>query len=251
MKLADLVSSIADFKNFSTRDTIRFFVWYMHTYEAREAIDNDSLRNCFRQLHMTLPDVSVYLPRMAKYKPPDLIKVRGGYKLERSVRTVLDSKYGVSESVVRVSSLLADLPSKLPDLAERTFLVEALKCYRVEAYRACVVMTWNLAFDHLLRWTLANPARLSAFNGAIGKRYPKKAGLSVAALEHFEELKESETIEICQTAAIFSKNTADILREKLKRRNIAAHPSQVMISQHQADDVITDLINNILIALKN
>jgi hypothetical protein len=36
------------------------------------------------------------------------------------------------------------------------------------------------------------------------------------------------------------------LREKLKRRNAAAHPSLVVITQAQADDVVTDLVNNVL-----
>jgi hypothetical protein len=84
---------------------------------------------------MSQPNVASYLPRMAEQKPPDLVKVRGGYKLERSVRSVLDARYGIHHSVVQVSKLLSDLVGKVPDLAEKNFLAEAMKCYRVEAYR--------------------------------------------------------------------------------------------------------------------
>jgi hypothetical protein len=33
------------------------------------------------------------------------------------------------------------------------------------------------------------------------------------------------------------------------KRNIAAHPSSVVVVQSQADDVVTDLINNVVLAL--
>jgi hypothetical protein len=148
-----------------------------------------------------------------------------------------------------VSKLLSDLPQNIPDVAEKTFLVEAMKCYRVEAYRACIVMTWNLAFDHLLRWIFKDAKRLADFNATISKRYPKKAPLNIVTRDQFEELKESEIIEICNTGSLMSGNVINILREKLTKRNIAAHPSSVTVVRSQADDVVTDLINNVVVAL--
>jgi hypothetical protein len=131
----------------------------------------------------------------------------------------------------------------------RLYLVEAMKCYRVEAYRACIVMAWNLAFDHLINWILNDPGRLAAFNTAITKRYPKRTGIVISNEDHFEEFKEFDVIEICRSASLTSKNITDILREKLKKRNAAAHPSQVVFVQSQADDVVTDLINNVVLSL--
>jgi uncharacterized protein YajQ (UPF0234 family) len=110
-------------------------------------------------------------------------------------------------------------------------------------------MIWNLTFDHLERWIVNDKVRLSRFNTAIAVRFPKKSGTNVVLREHFEELKESEIIEVCSSGSIISKNVVEILREKLKRRNIAAHPSQVVVTQTQADDVITDLVNNVVLAL--
>jgi hypothetical protein len=185
---------------------------------------------------------------MAKLDTPDLIKERSGYKLTRAVRAELDAKYGVHHSVVQVSKLLADLPGKIADLAERNFLAEAIKCYQVEAYRACVVMTWNLAFSHLLHWILADAKRLADFNTTIPARYPKKTVI-VAKYDDFEELKESEVIEVCKTGGLVSDNIIRILREKLGKRNSAAHPSRVVVVQSQADDVATDLVNNVVLAL--
>jgi hypothetical protein len=109
-----------------------------------------------------------------------------------------------SSSVTAVNKILTDLPAKVPNVVERAFLGEALKCYRVEAYRACIVMTWNLAYAHLLDWILKDANRLSAFNSAITKRYPKRAGLSISKYDEFlDELKEREFIEICATGGLF------------------------------------------------
>ena len=249
MLLADFVQQVDGFDALSPKDKIKVFGWYLHVHKAMASFDNETIRACFKQLHLTSPDVSVYLPRMAATKPPELLKERSRYRLARSVRSDLDKKYGVHQSVVQVSKLLSDLPDRVPDIAERAFLREALACYRAEAFRACIVMSWNLAFDHLLRWILADTARLSAFNAAILRRFPKKTGISIASIEHFEELKEAEVVDICQTASLISKNATEILREKLKKRNMAAHPSQVTIQQSQADDVITDLVNNVVLTL--
>jgi hypothetical protein len=186
---------------------------------------------------------------MSSVKPPDLVMERAGIKLTRTVRIHLDSKYGTHHSVVRVSKLLAELPDKVPGVAEKAFLQEAMKCYRVEAYRACIVMTWNLAFDHLRGWVLKDAGRLADFNTTIPKKFPKRGNYTVSTVEHFDEFTESEFIEICYTAGVITKNLTEILREKLKRRNAAAHPSLVKVDQPQADDVVTDLVNNVVLAL--
>lgn len=248
MKLADIVNEISAFDKSPSREKIRLFAWYVHTFKNKEVFSNADIRECFSNLHIADPNVAKYLSRMVVYK--DVMKVRGGFKLERAVRQELDKKYGVHHTVVQVSKLLADLPAKLASVAEKIFLEEAIKCYRVEAFRACVVMTWNLGYSHLLYWILKDGKRLDNFNVAIGKRYPKKPPVKIAIYDDFfEELKESEVIEICKTANLVSSNVIKILREKLGKRNTAAHPASVVIVQSQADDVVTDLVNNVVLAL--
>jgi hypothetical protein len=110
-------------------------------------------------------------------------------------------------------------------------------------------MTWNLAFDHLLRWILKDAARLAAFNSAIPKKYPKRTGIAIVTQDHFEEFKEFEVLELCNYASLMSGNIIKILKEKLTKRNTAAHPSPVIVVQSQADDVVTDLVNNVVLVL--
>lgn len=247
--LADFIASVSDFDACSPREKILILSWFLHEHRGEEVLTNSSLRGCFKELHLPAPDMAVYLPRMAAGRTRDLIRVRGGYKLERSGRQRLATKFGSATAVTVVSRLLSELPSRLTIGTERVFLEEALSCYRVKAYRAAIVMTWNLAFDHLVSWVLADANRVGRFNDALKKRYPKKAVLQIRIRDDFEELKESEIIEVCSTASLFSKNIVEVLREKLKRRNIAAHPSQTVMTQSQADDAITDLVNNVVVAL--
>lgn len=249
MDLKDLIDLVDDFDSKEPREKIRLFAWFLHAHRKKETFDNAAIRACFREIHALDPGVSVYLPRMADRRPRDLVRHGGGYKLEGGIRRALDAAYGAHESVVAVTRLLSDLPARLPNAYERTFLIETLDCYKVRAYRAAIVMTWNLGFYHLLRWILDDANRLASFNAAIPTRFPKKVFVRISRLDDFEQFKESETIDLCRVANLFSKNVVEILRDKLKRRNMAAHPSQVVITQSQADDMITDLVNNVVLAL--
>jgi hypothetical protein len=249
MELADLVRDIQDFDAMPPRRKICLFGWFLHVHRGAEKFDNNAIRRCFRDVGLAVPDVTVYLPRMAGGKPPQLIRNRGTYSLERTVRQSLHARYGIHQSTMTVTKLLADLPAKIPDAAAKVFLVEALNCYKACAYRAAIIMAWNLAFHHLLKWILADPTRVAEFNAAIPKRFPQRTNLSIACLDTFDELKEADIVEICRTAKLFSRNLVDILRDKLKRRNMSAHPSLVTITQHQADDAISDLVHNVVLRL--
>jgi hypothetical protein len=250
MQLHELVDQVAGFDKLPPREKIRIFAWYLHAQKSMEHFGSDHIRACFKELHMVPGDVGKYVLRMATMNTPDLVRERQGFKLTRTVRTQLDAKYANHPSMQVVSKLLNDLPNQVPDIAEKVFLSEAIDCYRVRAYRACVVMTWNLAFDHLLNWILSDSARLATFNAAIVRKFPRRTGVTISTYDDFaEEFKEFEIIEVCNTAQLVNSNMIRILKEKLTKRNMAAHPSSVVVVQSQADDVVTDLVNNVVLAL--
>jgi hypothetical protein len=78
------------------------------------------------------------------------------------------------------------------------------------------VATWDLAFNHLLAWLLSDSVRLPKIDDRISIRDPQKS-LRIVNLEDFEELEESEVIEVAS-----SEFTRD-----------------------QAEDTSTDLVNNL------
>lgn len=246
--LHDFVASIAGFYKKSAVDQLLIMIWFAEARQERACVDGAYMRQCFKEAGIDPPDMSVYLPRLAGKRPPQLIKEKAGYRLAGAVRRAFDARLGGDPTVNAVAKALTDLPGKVPDLAEREFLTEALNCYRVRAFRAAIIMSWNLSYDHLVRWVFADAGRLQSLNAGISLKYPKK-NLVLTKYEDADELKESEFIEASRTGKLLDKNTAQILREKLGRRNMAAHPSRVSITQHQADDMITDLVANVILKL--
>lgn len=251
MELSDLVSQVSGFDAATPGEKIRLFAWWLHSHLNMTSFKTGDIRGCYEQVHLPVPNVAMYLTRMTETKPPKALRKGDSYNLTREARADLDKKYSIHPSIQAVSKLLTDLPDKVPDTAEKVFLGEAIDCYRVHAYRACIVMTWNLTFDHLLNWILKDSARLAAFNAAIPKRYPKRVNTAIKTYDDFaDEFKEAEIIEVCNTAQTVNGNIIKILKEKLTKRNMAAHPSSVVVQQPQADDVVTDLVNNVVLVLR-
>jgi hypothetical protein len=110
-------------------------------------------------------------------------------------------------------------------------------------------MAWNLCYDHLRDWVFSDSLRLQLFNTGLSTRFTK-LDLQIRKLEDFDDLKESQFLDVCHTAKLLSRNLEQMLREKLRRRNMAAHPSRIKITQAQADDVIIDLVENVVLALQ-
>jgi hypothetical protein len=249
MELFEFASVVPGFDGIGDREKIRHFAWYLNTHCKMELFATGDVRRCFEELRLIPPNVSQRLIRMAEAKPPSLIRSKGKYKLHRQEMSELDGRYAAHPTTIAASKLLTDLPAKLPDRSERVFLEEAISCYKVKAYRAAIVMTWNLTYDHLIRWIFTDPARVAALNVAFAKRFQKKPP-TVVVSQDLEDIREFDVVESCGTVGLVSSNIVKILREKLTKRNIAAHPSAVLVMEPQANDVITDLVNNVVLALK-
>jgi hypothetical protein len=252
LQLEHLAASIRGFPNFSHADKIRIFAWYLHSDGMQDRFSAADIRKCYKTLSMEEPSgIHPFLNGMLSRTPKELLKDSRGYYLEKRLRDRLEAKYGQRAASIHVTKLLADLPARIPDLVEREFLNEALICFRHCAYRAAIVMCWNLTFDHLCRYVISN--HLPAFNASWPTRYPKlhaKARISaINSMDDFAELKESEIIDICRTAGILSGDVVKILNQKLERRNSAAHPSNVSITQLQAEEFIHDLVTNVVVKL--
>lgn len=250
MQLTDLKHTVPDVGAKSHADKIKLFGWYLHVHKGSAHFGPSDIRTCYEALDLATPaSFGGYLDNLLKRK--ELLRNGSGYRLENGIREALDRQYGARGITIQVTQLLLSLPAKISNLAERTYLDEALICYKNEAFRAAVVMTWNLAYHHLCNHVLA--CHLARFNDRWLIVYPahhKRSTKSIARIDDFaEELKESEVIEICNSAGIITKDVRKILTEKLGRRNSAAHPSSVTIGQLQAEEFIDDLIKNVVLKL--
>jgi hypothetical protein len=252
MTLSEFVARAPNFNDLSQPEQILHFMWYLHTQEQKDVIGQAMIRSCFKEQHMDEPNLSKLFQRLQDRRPKVVLPTGHGIKLEAKVRAAMDKKYGQHETTIAVSQLLKDLVGKVSDQAEQFFLSEAIKCYHATAYRAAIVMAWNLAYDHLLNWVVADPQGLAAFNANILGRVGNKraANLVIGKREDFEELKESEVLDICSKAGIFpSSNTKKLLDMQLIRRNMAAHPTLLTIDAPQADDTISSLVSNVVLVL--
>lgn len=248
MSLPEFVKSVPGLDDWKHTDKIKFFAWCIHTFSSQEHFAPVDIGKCYDELHLEKPgSFGSYIKQLAEGKQKQLLKNKRGYYLSKGVRDELAAKYGQRLITVEVDKLLADLPAQISNLNERVFLDEALACFRCGAFRASIVMTWNLAFDRLCEWLLKN--HLVAFNVQLPKSFPSSKVKIISTKDDFANLKEAEVLQICKTAQIITGNLHKILTEKLGRRNTAAHPSSVVITRLQAEDFISDLVNNVVLKL--
>jgi hypothetical protein len=251
--LTDLVQRIPTFHKWSHPEKIRFFGWYIHAFEKKDRFVAADIRSCYDSLSEDKPtNINPYLAAMVDKKPKDALKDGRGYYLVLSVRQQFDKQFAQRQSTIEIAQMLRDLPAKVPNLVERDFLNEALICFEHQAFRAAIVMTWNLAFSHLLEFILNH--RLVEFNDKYQALFPEKWKKAKAApIANYDDfavdLKESEILKIAKAANAINNDIFNVMEPKLARRNSAAHPSSVEIKQLTTEEYIFDLISNVVLKL--
>ena len=246
MTLSEFAGRAPELAKLGPTDQLRIFAWYLHTYEGLERVTVADFSRCFDGSDLHKPAGLHQLVKQIIGK--DLIKDAKGLRLAKGMRDTLDGRFGNDrDETVLVDQLLSSLPSKLTSAAQQDYLNEALVCFRHKAFRAAIVMTWNVAYDHLL--SVVVDSKLAAFNAQLatmlgGKRKP------IVTREDFQRMQESDIIDVCNAGRLVSKEVAKVLKDKLDRRNSAAHPSGSTFNKLQAEEFITDLVNNALLKVQ-
>lgn len=252
-ELTLITKAVPGFHGWSHADKIRFFAWFLHSKLKENRFSGSDIAKCYSVLEIEKPSsISPFLADMGNRKPKELLRDAGGWYMPSTLRDSYESKYGQRAITVEVMKLLKDLPAKVPNVAERDFLGEALICFENGAFRAAIVMTWNLAYSHLLEFILKH--HLAAFNNKYQVMFPGKwAKAKAAPVSNYDDfavdLKESEVLEIAKAANAINNDVYKVLEPKLGRRNSAAHPSSVAIGQLQAEEFIQDLALNVVLKL--
>jgi len=245
--LSDLERFVEPITGFSTKPApylIEVFAWYLHEVRLKERFQTADIGPCFDEVHVARPvNISTALIRLCAKKPPRLIKDAKGYRLHHEARKELAVRLPQRATSVATTTLLNDLMGRITNPAQKVFLNETLQCFKHHAYRAAIVMMWNLTYSHVLDRIF--DAHVPAFNEQRSKTYPKLP--LVVKLTDFEDYSERQVIEICRGVRIFDATVCKILTERLNRRNSAAHPSSATFTAVQAEDMITDLVNNVLL----
>ncbi|MCU0678579.1 MAG: hypothetical protein MUF19_03280 [Candidatus Pacebacteria bacterium] len=241
--LNKFVEKLDGFGSWSSKmqvDYVVYFLTFKHGVESATVAD---INKCFELLDLGLYSrLPVYLSE--ETKSGRYIKSIKGYRLQRALLEMIHSQYEAEPKKVLVSQHLTDLVLLITEPNEKQFLLEAINCYRVEAYRSFIVMVWILTVDHLQRFVFAN--KLTEFNLALNAHSDKKMK-PVVSYDDFSSLRESRFIELLANSGIISNDVRKILDVKLGIRNSAGHPSGVKIFGHKATEFVIDLVENVLL----
>ncbi len=239
------ISRFTDFSTWNPTQQVDYLAFYLINQISLESFTTSDIEECFRLLDLhQYTRLPAYFSENTTKKGGKYIKHEKGYRLERGVYDKIRIIVEAEPKRVQVTKQLIDLILKVKDTQERSFLDEAIRCYRVESYRATIVMVWVLTIDHLQKYTFDN--RLIDFNNAIAAHSDKKMK-TIISYEDFSEFKESRVIELMRSANIISNDIRKILDEKLGIRNSAGHPSTIQLSGHKTTEFMLDLIENILL----
>jgi hypothetical protein len=241
--LSEFVEGIAGFGQKPAAYKIQVFGAYLHEVQGISHFGTAAINTCCDDLHLPrLSNTGVFVKQMLEKKPPQLLKDKNGLRLSSSSREAMTFLTIARPSAVKTTALLNSLVDKLTNPVQKTFLEETLVCFKHHAFRASIVMAWNLAWNDVLDRILAN--HLTAFNSQVGTFGFKRA---IAIRSDFENLKDADIVKIGRAAHIFDKETVKTLEEKLGKRNTSAHPSAHIVTPATAEEVISDLVLNIVL----
>jgi hypothetical protein len=248
--LEEFVQQIPDFNKWKHAEKIRAFGWYLQSHVGKAHFKPADINACFDELQYERPsNTARFLQSMTETKPKQMLKSTQGYALERRVREKFDGAYGEREATVVVHRILSDLPSKVPGIDERAYLNEALACFKNKAFRAAIVMAWNLAYDHFERYILNDPARLAKFNAQLPVTYPKADISFIIGIDDLSFLREDQVLTVAKKCGLLSNGLHKVMKEKLERRNAVAHASTIGVFQPTAEECIKDLVENVVLKL--
>jgi hypothetical protein len=247
--LKEFTGRIRGFAEKGHTEKIRIFAWLQHFLFNKDRFTTGDINACYDALRYKKSNTSQYLKEL---EGKEILKDRRGYYCEGGFQSRYDALYGEHEITLNVRQMVRDLISILPELGEKDIMREATICLRHSAARAAIVMVWNIAFYHLCKYVLTH--KLTEFNNRLPVRYPKKWKVTdlpaIKVYEDFsEEMAEREVIEVCNSAGIITGDMYKVYVEKLGKRNTAAHPSTMQVTQVQAEGFIDDLIRNTVLKL--
>lgn len=239
------VDQFDDFSSWDGKKQVDYFTYFLINKQKNKAVTATQIVSCYENLDLRqYSRIAAYLSGESKVGTGKYLKLPKGYTLERKTADEIDRQVKNEPKKIQVSQELADLVSLVQDSQEKSFLIEAINCFRIEAYRATIVMVWTLAIDHLQKYTFGSC--LIAFNTALAN-HPDKTMKQIVNYDDFSELKEVRLIELMRSSGIISKDVRKILDEKLGTRNSAGHPSGIVFSGHKTTEFSLDLIQNVLL----
>lgn len=249
-ELEEFALTADGFFGFSQSEQIDYFLYFLSVRKGITKTSATLIRECYILLNLhPYSYISQYLSKNLKNigrTSPKFLKTKEGFQLHRERRLSIEATLKSKPLKAKAKSDLSSLLTYVKNPNENEFLKEAISCFEIEAYRASIVMVWNLTIDHLFEYILNH--QLASFNTALSKNTDKKIKItSVSKKDDFSEIPEGKFIEFCKSGGIITNDIRKILDTKLGVRNSYAHPSSLKMLESKAVEFIEDLVNNVLL----
>lgn len=249
--IEDFLGHVGNFHTLKQGEQVRLLTFYQQRWGGQRGISATDIKALYGKARYPLPsNASAVLANEAKAKR--MIHDSHGYHLTAQSEKELSATYtGIGtprHPSIEVAQNLRQLVPKIRSSDGAAFLTEAVTCFEASCYRAAVVMSWALCYDHLLNHILNDPGHIANCNSYLSSRKMKVG--SVRRREDFQELKESEVLDMCRVAGVTTKAVSKTLKQCLDVRNDYAHPSGQSITVSKAEAFIEDVVNNAIARLQ-
>jgi hypothetical protein len=228
----------------SDAERIRLLTWHLILHENRDAVSSRDIEAAYRELHLNVPaSVSASMRAMVGKS----LRRRGvdRYVLSRSAIASIEKRFTKGIDAPRAKSALLNLRAAISTREEISYYNEVLACLQADAFRAAIVMTWNLCYFHFIGWLFDK--HISSFNNELVKSMKHAAVTTPEAISY---LSEDLVLTTARKSRVVSNSLHKVLKEKLDRRNAVAHPSTMVIHRETAEEYVIDLVSNAIVHLK-
>lgn len=253
MSLPEIVSKAEGFGSWPHGEKIKLFGWYLHVHGGQRRFSTAQLRECYDAVHLEDPEsFSPFFKPLENRKPKDLLRDREGYYLGRQVLDCLSSRLGVPSATAPISSLLAGLPGRLTDSAERGFIEEAITCIRAKAPRAAIVLGWCAVIDRMRRKIEAvgfdkfNAASTQLKNQTNGKWKHWNKGVQASSAAELLPIFDTDLMIVLEGMGLLDENQHARLKVLFHWRCHSAHPADAPIGESHVVTFFTDAVDLVL-----
>ena len=184
-KLSNFINQFEDFYSLSKTEQIDVFSYFLEEIEKMDTYSPTVIKNCFEvskiNPYSNIPSYLTKNLKAARGKKPKYLKSRTGYSLNSAFKVQLVKIIPDNKPKAKTSKTLRDLLATISDSEENVFLDEAIKCYEISAYRASIIMVWNLTIDHLYEYILAK--KLTEFNTVLAASTDRRVRISSVSVK--------------------------------------------------------------------
>lgn len=241
----ELLNRVSDFDDLTQKEQVRLIAFFHCIEHDKERFSQNDIKNEFEKQSLSQPsNLSREISKLSKTKPPILISNGKGIAFHRSSRKELENSFLGFKHKQDVSIILRELLEKIKGNEQKLFLEEAVGCFEMKSFRAAIILTWLLTMDTLFEFIL-KPQNLSRFNTAI-QNHGKYRKITIVVKDDFNDIKESDFIELMRVAKLITNDRRKILDEKLGIRNSCAHPNSILVKDYKVISFVQDLVTNII-----